>query len=357
MKCGKNVDSAAFYSSKNPKYKYWGSIPICRDCMLDLYNDFYQENPDHRMAVIKFCSAMDIPFADNIFDMAMNRFNKDGMPIVRAYFSFINSAVGKKKGTRFQDSEFFDKFFGSGTNEESLKLANEDLDNRLKTSQREYEDLLDNYKGVLREKETLLKKKDELLTALDKLGDAKNKAEKTADELQSNINDSLDESGKEEEIPEDYAFEWGEGLELKDYEYLEKEIEVWKKTHKCDNKAEETLLKEICLTKLDLRKARSTGDDKRVKDLTKSFQDLIKTAALDPAKANAASSGKMFDSFGVWIKDIEENRPAEWVEDKKLFEDVDNLDSYFKKYIVRPIKNFITGSRDFGVDTDLLSKD
>ena len=111
---------------------------------------------------------------------------------------------------------------------------------------------------------------------------------------------------KKEDVPEEYSFEWGEGFELKDYEYLEREIEVWKRTHKCDNEAEETLLKEICLTKLGLRKSRAANDDLRVKDLTKMLQDLMKTAALDPSKSNAASSGKLLDAFGVWVKDIEE---------------------------------------------------
>ena len=77
MSCGKNVDSGSFYIGKNPKYNYWGNIPICKDCILEMYNQFYQENPDHRIAVIKFCIAMDIPFADNIFNMAMNRFAKE----------------------------------------------------------------------------------------------------------------------------------------------------------------------------------------------------------------------------------------------------------------------------------------
>ena len=72
---------------KNPKYKYWGNIPICKDCMLEMYNEFYQENPDHRIAVIKLCIAMDIPFADNIFNMAMNRFAKEKYPVPVGYMS------------------------------------------------------------------------------------------------------------------------------------------------------------------------------------------------------------------------------------------------------------------------------
>jgi hypothetical protein len=351
MSCGKNVDSGSFYMGKNPKYKYWGNIPICKDCMLEMYNEFYQENPDHRIAVIKFCIAMDIPFADNIFNMAMNRFTKEKYPVPVGYMSFINSAVGKNKGKRFQDSEIFDRILGTGAEEDALRAENGIFQKEIKGLQEKYDGLFKEYNKTVTERERLLKEKNDLLGKVEKFG---NISEKQPDII-IQADEQIDI--KKEDIPEEYSFEWGEGFELKDYEYLEREIEVWKRTHKCDNEAEETLLKEICLTKLGLRKSRASNDDLRVKDLTKMLQDLMKTAALDPSKSNAASSGKLLDAFGVWVKDIEENRPAEWIEDKTLFKDVDDIGSYLKKYVVRPIKNFITGSRDFGVDTDLLSKD
>ena len=351
MSCGKNVDSGSFYMGKNPKYKYWGNIPICKDCMLEMYNEFYQENPDHRIAVIKLCIAMDIPFADNIFNMAMNRFAKEKYPVPVGYMSFINSAVGKNKGKRFQDSEIFDRILGTGVEEDALRAENGVFKKEAKELQEKYDELFKEYNKTVSERERLLKDKNDLLGKIEKIGNISEK------QLEPSIRDDERPEIEKEDVPEEYSFEWGEGFELKDYEYLEREIEVWKRTHKCDNEAEETLLKEICLTKLGLRKSRAANDDLRVKDLTKMLQDLMKTAALDPSKSNAASSGKLLDAFGVWVKDIEENRPAEWVEDKALFKDVDDIGSYLKKYVVRPIKNFITGSRDFGVDTDLLSKD
>ena len=80
----------------------------------------------------------------------------------------------------------------------------------------------------------------------------------------------------------------------------------------------------------------------------------MKTCAVDPAKTSLANSSKALDAFGVWIKDIEEKSPAEWYKDKKKFKDIDGIDDYLKKYVTRPIKNFITGSRDFNVDKDVM---
>jgi hypothetical protein len=65
---------------------------------------------------------------------------------------------------------------------------------------------------------------------------------------------------------------------------------------------------------------------------------------------NAANSGKNLDTFGNWVKEIEQFRPAEFFKDKNMYKDVDNVEEYADRHITRPLKNFITGSRDFGVD-------
>ena len=83
--------------------------------------------------------------------------------------------------------------------------------------------------------------------------------------------------------------------------------------------------------------------------MVKELQDLMKTASLDPAKASAINSGKSQDTFGGIVKLIEEAEPAEHYKDKELFKDYDNIVLYFYNYVTRPLKNFITGSRDFSL--------
>lgn len=145
---------------------------------------------------------------------------------------------------------------------------------------------------------------------------------------------------------------WGENLDFDDYQFLERELSEWKRTHKCDTKAEETLLKEICYKVLEIRKRREENSGATPTNLTKELQDLMKTANLDPAKVSMANSGKSRDTFSSFVKIIEENEPAEYYKDKNMFKDFDNLDFYFKKYVTRPLKNFITLSRDFNVSTE-----
>jgi hypothetical protein len=143
---------------------------------------------------------------------------------------------------------------------------------------------------------------------------------------------------------------WGQGYSFEDYQFLEKELSEWKETHKSDTKAEMTLLKEICHKVLEIRKKRLSGDAPAT--AIKELQELMKTASIDPAKSNSAGIGKSMDAFSSFIKKIEETEPASYYKDKGLFDDFDNLDFYFKKYVQRPLKNFITGSRDFNVTED-----
>lgn len=154
------------------------------------------------------------------------------------------------------------------------------------------------------------------------------------------------------DIDDDLLLFWGKGFQdIDDYIFLETELSNWKQTHRCDNQAEITLLREICIKILEIRKARENKDD--TGKLQKELQDLMKTASVDPAKANAASAGKSHEAFGSWVKDIEQFRPAEWFEQQEKYKDMDGLIPYIKNYIVRPIENFFTGMRNFIVDDNI----
>ena len=163
---------------------------------------------------------------------------------------------------------------------------------------------------------------------------------------------SIKNNESKEEISGDLILKWGEGFGASDYNYLEYELEKCQETLSSNSWSEETLLREICIKKLEIRNRRKKGGD--TKDLLKELQELMKTCAVDPAKVSAAKSGKSNDTFGEWIKDIEQNSPAEWFKDKEKYKDMDGLNDYIKKYITRPIKNFITGSRDFNVDKEVM---
>jgi hypothetical protein len=180
----------------------------------------------------------------------------------------------------------------------------------------------------------------------------------TFEELENEVG-VQQETAIEEKIeiaPEMKQFEkdWGKGLTVDDYTYLEEELASWEATHRSDTKAEKTLLRLIAYKELQIRKARESDpiDPELERAFTKEIQDLMKTAAIDPSKANAASQGKGKESFSAFIKMIEETEPAEFYKEKGLFKDFDNIEFYFEKFITRPLKNFVMGSRDFNVETE-----
>lgn len=155
-------------------------------------------------------------------------------------------------------------------------------------------------------------------------------------------------------IPEEVITFWGNDLPREDIMYLENEFKNFKQTHSADTYAEVVLLKEVCYTILKIKKLRQASDD--TEDAVKELQTLMKSLAVSPNSTNMSNSGtKTPDSFGLWIQDIEKQEPAQWLKTDPrgdIYRDVANTEEYFQKYIVRPLKNFILGSKDFNIDDE-----
>jgi len=253
-------------------------------------------------------------------------------------------------------NQIYDDYFIIYNNLEiALQLTCEDLDVRfskeaLKQTQSHIESLL--IKG---------KKADKVFGYYKSKLSSTNKSNERMESFRYKDSDDLNNIDmiNTDDIDDDLLLFWGRGFDIDDIIFLEAELSAWKQTHKCDNQAEITLLREICIKILDIRKAREKKDNVGI--LQKELQDLFKTASVDPAKANAASAGKSHESFGLWVKDVEQFRPAEWFEQQEKYKDMDGLIPYIKNYIVRPIENFFTGVRNFivndNIDSDLDSVD
>jgi len=143
---------------------------------------------------------------------------------------------------------------------------------------------------------------------------------------------------------------WGTNFEPEEIMILEGKFSDWSKSHSIDTQSERVLLKFICLKEYDVEKAVRSGTS--TASLMKEFQDLLKTSALSPAMATSGNGGKSMDAFGVWLKEIGEMRPEEWVEDKSIYKDVDNIEDYNERIIISPLRAFVTGSREFSLDVD-----
>ncbi len=150
-----------------------------------------------------------------------------------------------------------------------------------------------------------------------------------------------------DDIPKELIIKWGrfKNYTLEDYEFLEENYNSWITECKSDTLAEKKLYKEICLKELEIRKLREDGKptDKQVDTL----QKLMDAANVKPKDANAANDPSNNNVLGLIIKDIEQYRPAEYFEDKKTYSDFDNMKDYLQRFVFRPLKNLLLGSRDF----------
>jgi hypothetical protein len=144
---------------------------------------------------------------------------------------------------------------------------------------------------------------------------------------------------------------WGENYSYDDFQFLEKKLAEWEDSYSHSTKAEVFILKELCHRELELRNARQL--DRAVDPILKSMQSLLNDGGLKPIQAKAADSGKVHDTWGTLIRQIEETTPAEFYKEKDLFKNFDGIIKYINNYLIRSLKNFVvSGSRDFNIVDD-----
>lgn len=146
-------------------------------------------------------------------------------------------------------------------------------------------------------------------------------------------------------VTPEIVIKWGQGYSNKDYEILENMYKQWTYKNKSDTLAEQKTFKFLCLKEFEIMKTRAEG--KPVDKLEDTFIKFMNAANVTPKDANAATDLENSNSLGVWIKDIEKYRPAEYFKDKKKYFDFDHLMDYLNRFIFRPLKNLLTGSREF----------
>lgn len=298
-KCGEMKSRSSFYESESVINEATGLMHICKPCCEDLFKNIYRQlkkmdefeevNSDTitftiltEKAIKLTCRYLDLQFNHDAYDQLENHINT-------------------KKGKNSKVNSIFGIYKSKLTSKTGKQCS---------VTNTTYE-----FSDEIRE-------------------------EKNIEEINSVNKITIHESDLH-----DMEMFWGKGMLRDDYEFLERELSDWKTTHKCDNKSELVLLKEICLKELDIRKAREDGKD--VGKLQDGLQDLMKTASVDPAKANVASAGKSADTYGAWIKETETTTPAEWHKQQEKYKDMDGLLTYLTNYVKRPILNFLSGTRNF----------
>ena len=151
---------------------------------------------------------------------------------------------------------------------------------------------------------------------------------------------------------------FGLGFSDQDYESLQFEYDDWvTKYGEPEDKRQDELYKNICYLKLHMLKSIQNGDS-GIASLAKEYKASIEAATteLEDRKQKKEDSVKL-DPLGVLISDIERYTPAEYFKDKELFRDADGIGAYATRFIFRPLKNLLTGSKELDKEFSLSDKD
>lgn len=121
LRCGKNGKQTDFYNSYNPTYK-WNlhKIPYCKDCVQEIYTEFYTQTGDVEMALYYLMRKLDVYYATTIYEGANKAVLKGGSLIpsyFKTYNGFHNNAnYGDtfNQSANFLDIEKLDRKYKSG---------------------------------------------------------------------------------------------------------------------------------------------------------------------------------------------------------------------------------------------------
>ena len=136
---------------------------------------------------------------------------------------------------------------------------------------------------------------------------------------------------------------WGAGLEPTDYTILNSHYRLLSSSNpQCDGNAEIFII-DLCYTKMQQMKAvrESRVDD--YKKLTESYIKSFTQAGLKTVKDTNAMEDF---TIGVNAETIEKYTPAEYYKNRSLYKDHDNIGDYIDRFLLRPLRNLMRGTKD-----------
>ena len=177
---------------------------------------------------------------------------------------------------------------------------------------------------------------------------------KPAKETQEVVNvDSDDEENENADMIDPADIEkWGAGLEPTDYTILNSHYRLLSSSNpQCDGNAEIFII-DLCYTKMQQMKAvrESRVDD--YKKLTESYIKSFTQAGLKTVKDTNAMEDF---TIGVNAETIEKYTPAEYYKNRSLYKDHDNIGDYIDRFLLRPLRNLMRGTKDR--DAEFFVKD
>lgn len=142
--------------------------------------------------------------------------------------------------------------------------------------------------------------------------------------------------------PEKLIEKFGTGFTDDEYKFMESHYKMLTKNLDNIDFIQETLIRDLCSTKVQQSRATNDKDMDRIEKCMKLY-----SYTLDKAKVrNSDAQIGRDDAFGNWLGYISAHNPEDYYKDKLQYWDVLGTLEYGERHIYRPIKNWVTGSKD-----------
>lgn len=136
---------------------------------------------------------------------------------------------------------------------------------------------------------------------------------------------------------------WGIGFDNVDYDILNSHYRLLKTANpNCDSN-QEIFIIDLCYTKMQQMKAVREGRVDDYNKLTDSYRKSFTQAGLKTVKDS--NINEEF-TIGVNVETIEKYTPAEYYKNKELYRDFDNIGDYINRFLLRPLRNLMHGTKD-----------
>lgn len=155
------------------------------------------------------------------------------------------------------------------------------------------------------------------------------------------------EDAEPDEIDPEIIERFGLGYSKPEYKRMDKQYgKITAEAEGSDDPNFTELIKTLCTTQILRDRAIAKNDLDAYDKATRLYQSTLKSIQWKPDVQKGESYDDANDSFGQWRAQIEQYCPSIVYKDRDLYRDVDDYESYWKRFIVRPFKNFFTGSND-----------
>lgn len=105
-RCSSELGQVHFYKSNSEVFKYTGRIPICKECLNDLYEIYLKEFKSDIKAMYKLCLKLDVYYDNKLFETSKDKHEDSNMTLPIYYMSKVG--LSQYKGKTFSDSDMID---------------------------------------------------------------------------------------------------------------------------------------------------------------------------------------------------------------------------------------------------------